>query len=433
MKKKAISVLLAGLMGLSLLAGCGGSNSGENSSSKADANTSAAGSEDNSKGEDITISLWTVFTGSDGDVLREIIDNYNETNQDGITVEIDIMDNDTLQSKLPSAVTSGTGPSFVLVGIEYIQEYAENGMIEPIDDFWEATGTNEDNYYENVVAKSYVDGTLYGVPMQYNLQYLYYNKDLFEEAGIDSAPSTFDELAEDARALTDKNAGRYGLAMPSDFGYYVQYLWGNGGDVIDTSTGEVLLDSQENIDTLTWLQELAGDVSPAGLTSADADTMFQAGQLAMLISGPWNINVLNGLGMNYGIAAMPAGSAGAYSAEGGCSYMVPKGTDEATKEAVYKFMAYWMSDDVLKEWSMRNGFPVWSYSLLEDADIKNNEILSSVSAASEIGRDWHLGYEYGSQIDAEVMIPMIENIFLGNDVTSEVESAATKLTDLVNQ
>lgn len=433
MKKKAISVLLAGLMGLSLLAGCGGSNSGENSSSKADANTSAAGSEDNSKGEDITISLWTVFTGSDGDVLREIIDNYNETNQDGITVEIDIMDNDTLQSKLPSAVTSGTGPSFVLVGIEYIQEYAENGMIEPIDDFWEATGTNEDNYYENVVAKSYVDGTLYGVPMQYNLQYLYYNKDLFEEAGIDSVPSTFDELAEDARALTDKNAGRYGLAMPSDFGYYVQYLWGNGGDVIDTSTGEVLLDSQENIDTLTWLQELAGDVSPAGLTSADADTMFQAGQLAMLISGPWNINVLNGLGMNYGIAAMPAGSAGAYSAEGGCSYMVPKGTDEATKEAVYKFMAYWMSDDVLKEWSMRNGFPVWSYSLLEDADIKNNEILSSVSAASEIGRDWHLGYEYGSQIDAEVMIPMIENIFLGNDVTSEVESAATKLTDLVNQ
>lgn len=420
-------------MGLSLLAGCGGSNSGENSSSKADANTSAAGSEDNSKGEDITISLWTVFTGSDGDVLREIIDNYNETNQDGITVEIDIMDNDTLQSKLPSAVTSGTGPSFVLVGIEYIQEYAENGMIEPIDDFWEATGTNEDNYYENVVAKSYVDGTLYGVPMQYNLQYLYYNKDLFEEAGIDSVPSTFDELAEDARALTDKNAGRYGLAMPSDFGYYVQYLWGNGGDVIDTSTGEVLLDSQENIDTLTWLQELAGDVSPAGLTSADADTMFQAGQLAMLISGPWNINVLNGLGMNYGIAAMPAGSAGAYSAEGGCSYMVPKGTDEATKEAVYKFMAYWMSDDVLKEWSMRNGFPVWSYSLLEDADIKNNEILSSVSAASEIGRDWHLGYEYGSQIDAEVMIPMIENIFLGNDVTSEVESAATKLTDLVNQ
>ena len=49
--------------------------------------------------------------------------------------------------------------------------------------------------------KSKVDGTLYGVPMQYNLQYLYYNKDLFEEAGLDpeQPPTTMEELAEDAR------------------------------------------------------------------------------------------------------------------------------------------------------------------------------------------------------------------------------------------
>lgn len=425
MKKRLLSILLAGATVMSLLAGCGSSNTDENTTTETD--------EDTTGSEDTTISLWTVFTGSDGDVLREIIDNYNETNEDGITVEIDIMDNDTLQSRLPSAVTTGTGPSFVLVGIEYIQEYAENQMIEPIDDFWEMTGTNEDNYYENVVTKSYVDGVLYGVPMQYNLQYLYYNRDMFEAAGIDSAPATFDELAETARTLTDADAGQYGLAMPNDFGYYVQYLWGNGGDVINTDTGEILLDSQENIDTLTWIQDLAADVSPSGLTSADADTMFQAGQLGMLISGPWNINVLNDLGMNYGIAAMPAGSDGAYSAEGGCSYMIPTGTDEATKEAVYKFMAYWLTDDVLKEWSMRNGFPVWSYSLLEDSDIADNDILSSVSAASEIGRDWHLGYEYGSQIDSEVMIPMMENILLGNDVASEVEDATERLTNIINQ
>ena len=79
--------------------------------------------------------------------------------------------------------------------------------------------------------------------------------------------------------------------------------------------------------------------------------------------------------------------------------MLTKGADEQTKEAVYKFMAYWLSDDVLKEWSNRNGFPVWSYSVLEDADIQNNEILSAVSKASEIGRDWHLGLECGSMID----------------------------------
>ena len=140
--------------------------------------------------------------------------------------------------------------------------------------------------------------------------------------------------------------------------------------------------------------------------------MFQSGQLAMYTSGPWNINGLTQLGLNYGITAIPGGSDGAYSPEGGCSYMLTKGADEQTKEAVYKFMAYWLSDDVLKEWSNRNGFPVWSYSVLEDADIQNNEILSAVSKASEIGRDWHLGLECGSMIDNDVMKPMMEKNFI---------------------
>ena len=149
--------------------------------------------------------MWAPFTGSDGDVLREIIDNYNETNTDNITVQIDIMDNDTLQTKFATAVSTGTGPSFVLVGIEYLHQYEENGLIEDISDFWDTMGIDKSNFYENVLAKSYIDDALYGVPMQYNVQYLYYNKDLFTEAGLDpeNPPTTLDELREAAIACTD--------------------------------------------------------------------------------------------------------------------------------------------------------------------------------------------------------------------------------------
>ena len=447
MKKRVVSVFLAGAMVATMFAGCGNSSSASTAatddaaaseSQAADNSTPDDGSSDDGDAESTddvtTISLWTVFTGSDGDVLKEIINDYNETNTDNVKVEIDIMDNDTLQSKLPTAIATGTGPSFVLFGIEYINEYVGNDCLEDISDFWEATGTNEDNYYENVVAKSYVDGKLYGVPMQYNLQYLYYNKDLFEAAGLDpdAPPTTFDELEECAKALTDTSTGQYGLGLPTDYGYYVQYLWGNGGDVVDTSTNENLLNSSENVATLEWLQDLyEAGVSPQGVTAAEADTMFQSGQLAMCMAGPWNINALNELGMNYGITAIPAGSDGAYAAEGGCSYMLPKGADDEIREAVYKFMAYWLTDDVLKEWSTRNGFPVWSYSLLEDEEIKSNEILSDVSAASTIGRDWHLGYTYGSQIDNDVMKPMIEQVLAGNDAATALEEASATLDTIL--
>ena len=360
MKKKTISLLMAASLAASSLAG-GIVSFAEES-------------------DPITLSVWAPFTGSDGDVLREIIDNYNETNTDNITVQIDIMDNATLQSKLPTAVSTGTGPSFVLVGIE-----------------------------------SYVGDTQYGVPMQYNLQYLYYNKDIFEAAGLDpeTPPTTLDELKEDAIACTDASKNQYGIGIPYDYASYCEYLWANGGDVISTDGKENLLNSQENIDTLTWLQDLAINegVSPEGLTAADADTMFQAGQLAMYTSGPWNINGLNQLGVNYGITAIPAGSAGAFSPEGGCSYM--------------------LSDATLKEWSNRNGFPVWSYSVLEDEDIKANEILSNVSKASEIGRDWHLNLTIGSQIDSDVMQPMMEKILAGEDVAENVKAASDILDGII--
>ena len=145
--KKISSILLTCAMVCSLFAGCTKQETKKDESTKTD---------------ETKLSLWTVFTGSDGDVLKEIINDYNETNEDGIKVEVDIMDNDTLQSKLPAAISTGTAPSFILVGIEYIQEYVNNESLEDISDFWETTNTNEDNYYENVVAKSYVGDKLYG-------------------------------------------------------------------------------------------------------------------------------------------------------------------------------------------------------------------------------------------------------------------------------
>ena len=420
---------------MSLFMGCGSTGTNEAAAS-ADSTSDAAVAEDTeaASSDPITISFWCNFTGSDGDVLREIVDNYNATNTDNIMVEIDIMDYGTLQSKLPTAISTGTGPSFILAGVELIKQYEENDMIEPIDDFWEVTGVDKSNFNENVLNKSYFDGTQYGVPMQYNLQYLYYNKDIFEAAGLDpeTPPTTMDELEEYAVACTDADNGIYGLGLPVNYGNYVEYLWANGGDVVSTDGTENYLNTQENIDTLTWIQGMLEEgVSPEALDAGEADTMFQAGRLAMYTSGPWNINGLNELGVNYGITAIPAGSEGAFSPEGGCSWMLTKGADDATKQAAYKFMAYWLSDDVLKEWSNRNGFPVWSDTVLADSEIQANEILTDVSEASTIGRDWHLTLDCGSQIDADVMQPMMEKILSGEDVATCVQEASDKLDEVL--
>lgn len=442
--KKVMAEVLAVMLAAVSVTGCGSSGQSETKGADTTAETEAAEAEtkedtdtaaaESGESEPVTLQFWNVFTGSDGDILRAIVDNYNETNTDNITIEMDIMPNDTLQQKLPAAIATQTAPDLVLFGVENLAPYVSNDSLEDISDFWDVTGVDKDNFLENVVELSYVDGKLYGTPMQYNVSYLYWNKDLFEAAGLDpeTPPATMDELAEYAQKLTDPSKNQFGLAMPSNT-TYMQFLWANGGDADDPETNKNLLDSEENLQTLTWMQDLAVNkkVTPANVTGSDADAMLQAGQVAMYMSGPWQINGLREQGINFGIAPCVAGSAGAFSPAGGCSYVIPKGTDAAKKQAAYKFMKYWLTDEILKEWSQKNGFPVWSKTLAQDPEIQNDEVLNSISKATEIGRAYNLGYSLASQIDNDVMIPMFENVLTGAKTPEEALKDASEAMDTV--
>lgn len=427
MRKKLLCALLGTAMCMSLLAGCG-KGAGEQQTAEPEASADTAGDnaeaadiaegsqDETASGEKVTLEFWNVFTGSDGDILRQIVDNYNKTNTDNIEIQMDIMPNDQLQQKLPAAIATGTAPDLVLFGVENIAPYVSNDSLEDISDFWETTGADKGNILENVLELSHVDGKLYGTPMQYNVSYLYWNKDLFSAAGLDpeKAPATMDELAEYAVKLTDPSKNQFGLALPTN-ATYMQFLWANGGDADDPASNTNLLDSEENLKTLEWLQDLTVNkkVSPENITGSEADTMLQAGQIGMYMSGPWQINGLREQGINFGIAPCVAGSAGAFSPAGGCSYVIPKGTEESQRLAAYKFMKYWLTDEILKEWSQKNGFPVWSKTLMEDPEIQSDEVLSSISKATEIGRSYNLGYSLASQIDNDVMIPMFEKVMTG--------------------
>lgn len=440
--KRLLSLALTAVMISMLLIGCSSKDTpGTTTEEKAteekvteEKATEEKVTEEKGTEEPITLHFWNVFTGSDGDILREIVDKYNNTNTDNIKIEMDIMPNDTLQQKLPAAIATNTAPELVLFGVENLAPYVSNDSLEDISDFWETTGVDKNNFLENVTELSYVDGKLYGTPMQYNVSYLYWNKDLFEAAGLDpnTPPTTLEELADYAVKLTDPSKNQYGLALPTN-ATYMQFLWANGGDADDPNTNTNLLNSEANLKTLEWLQDLAVNkkVTPLNITGADADTMLQAGQIAMYMSGPWQINGLRTQGINFGIAPCVAGSAGAYSPAGGCSYVIPKGTDAAKKEAAYKFMKYWLTDEILKEWSQRNGFPVWSKTLAEDEDIKNDEVLNSISVATEIGRAYNLGYSLASQIDNDVMIPMFEKVINGGATPADALAEAVAAMDKV--
>lgn len=387
-------------------------------------------------GNSTTITFWNGFTGPDGEILREIVNRFNQEQAGKINVEMDIMPWDVFFQKLPPAIATKTAPSFVLLDPVNIPQYVANDALQTMDDFWEVTGLKESAYVENVLELMKYNGSYYEMPMQSNLFYLYWNKDLFQAAGLDPErpPETMEELGDFAEKLTNPRLNQFGFGMPITGVYAVGFLWNNGGEIYDLEAGKSLLNSPQNIDTLKWMQDLAvrKRVTPRGATGPDLDNLLMSGQLAMYINGPWLINGLRNNDINFGIAAPPKGSVRQQVPSGGVGFAVPSGINAAEKKAVYEFIKYWMSPEILKEWSIRNGFPAWSYAVMDDPEIKTDPIQGTISPLGSLGRFHGHGFQHAPTLDNDILWPMLESILAGVEKPADaVKKASQKIDDLL--
>lgn len=424
-RKRLLALLLTGTMVLTM-AGCGGSPMASDEKES----DGKAGKDEN------TIQFWNSFTGTDGDVLREIVDKYNEENENGYKIEMDIMPTDSLEEKLPAAITTGTAPALVIKGNFDAATYGENGTFISLDDFFDETETDKSDFSDASLEALQYDGKQVMIPMQVHSTFLFWNKDLFEAAGLDpeTPPTTWDEVAADAAKITDSTKKIYGVGLPISGApcYFDAMFKSNGGDVVSEDGTASILDSEENAKTLQYIQDLANNgYTPKGSTGADTDNLMLAGQLGIYCSGPWLVSGLKENEINFGVTAMPAGTDGAKGVIEVQGFGVTSSASEQQKKIAYDFMAYWNTTEICKEWSLTNGYPPYLTSVAEDEEVQNDEIISALSSVSDFGYTFAPGVAAANQINADVLFPLIENVVAGNDVKTELTSASDKVNELL--
>lgn len=424
-RKRVIALTLAGLMVFGL-AGC---NKSSPIAPEGEKKTNSASGKK-------TIQFWNSFTGTDGDVLREIVAQYNEENENGYTIEMDIMPTDNLEEKLPAAIATGTAPALVIKGNFDTATYAENGTFVGLDDFFEATGTEKDDFSETSLAALQYEGKQMMIPMQVHSTYLFWNKDLFKDAGLDpeTAPATWDEVSEYAAKITDNSKKIYGVGLPVSGApcYFDAMFAANGGSVFSEDGKSSELDSEENLKTLQYIQDLAKKgYTPTGSTGADTDNLMLAGQLGIYMSGPWLINGLKENDIDYGVAAMPAGTAGAKGVVEVQGFGVTSSADDEAKEIAYDFIRYWNTTDVCKLWSLKNGYPPYLASVAEDEEVKKNETVSALSCIDDFGFNFAPGIKEVNQVNIDILFPLIENVIAQNDPQTELKSASDSINELL--
>ena len=182
MKKKLLSVLLAGTMLLSM-----GVNVLAEETAK-DSNVNEDGTVNNP--EDVKVDknklvMWSLFGGGDGEYMSKIIDDYNAGSPTKQVQPITLVWAD-YYTKLQTAVAADKGPDIGLSHASKLAELVDQGVVEPLDDYLDELGVDLSSMYsENSLDAVTFDGEIYAIPLDTHAEVFYYNTDILEKAGIE--------------------------------------------------------------------------------------------------------------------------------------------------------------------------------------------------------------------------------------------------------
>lgn len=343
--QKIAALVMAGIMSVGFVSGCGNSEGTAVSKDQAAASDTTQGETKTQGGEGASgkqkIELWHYFNETSQSSLNQVIEAYNSS-QDQYEVAATFISRNDLMKQYTLGAVSGELPDMGMVDNPDMASYISLGVFADITDYANQWGELS-KFYESPISTCYQDGKLYGLPSNTNSIAMYYNKTMFQDAGLTDAdvPTTWDELYEVSKKL--KKDDVYGFSMcakGSEEGTFNFIPWFSsaGASVSD-------LDSPEAIKTMQFLRKLIeeGLMSEEVVNWGQSDVMnaFIAEKVAIVQNGSWYIPQLDEANPNFewGVALLPKDQKTS-SCIGGENIGICTG---GNMEGAWDFLSYFMS------------------------------------------------------------------------------------------
>jgi ABC-type glycerol-3-phosphate transport system substrate-binding protein len=340
----------AGALAVGLLAAC---SSGDGSDSP-----TTGGTEPDAP-EEVTITVAGLLPGAEADAQKALDDRIAEFQDKYPNITVEAQEYQWLASTFTAQLAGGTLPTVFEIPVTDGKTLIENGQLADIDAAVRANLEYADDFNEAVVANAKgADGKFYAVPAKsFYAVALHYNRNLFEQAGLDpdSPPTSWDEVREYAKTIKEKT-GVYGygtMALDNAGGWQLTAAANSRGGVVETSNADgtytATLDDPAVKAHLEWLSALRWEddsIYPdTTLGWAEINQAFGGEQIAMYTSGS---DVYTALVENqaltadwgYGLTAMPASNGGG-ALGGGTLAAVKHDATDAEKDAAVKWIDWW--------------------------------------------------------------------------------------------
>ncbi|UTE77485.1 ABC transporter substrate-binding protein [Rossellomorea sp. KS-H15a] len=323
-KKKLLGVVLSAALAISSLAAC---SSGD----------SASGDEAN--GDSKKITFWTPFSGADGPRMKNIVKNYNES-QDEYQVDMQIVpQSDYYKTVDVSFSGQKNAPDLMIMHTDQLTNYVDKNLLKDLGETVAEAGIKPEEYSETAWKAGSIDGKQYSIPLDIHPLIMYYNKDLFKEAGLDpeKAPTNREEFLDYTKKLTDESKGQYGYVVPTLWPnqfIYPTIFFQNGGELI--ADGKPNYNSPAGVEALQFMTDLIHKykVSPQNVQQDGEVTLFLQGKNAIQFNGPWMMEQWDKAGINYGVAEVPQlGTEQQAVYANGHNFVIPASVDNKDKLA----------------------------------------------------------------------------------------------------
>ncbi len=333
MKKKILSLFLVAVMGVSALAGCGNvtttEEAGETSTDETAEDTTTT---ESLKGNgDATLNVFLYMQDHEKEAYKKVLESFVEDHSDEIKeVVFEVTTQDEYNTKMTANMTANDMPDVFYVGPSAVRSYVDNGYIMALDDYVDAAtiestwGTTQEIYRYD--GKEVGNGSLYALPKDLSCFAFAYNKDLFDEAGLEypdpENPYTYDEFLEVCKALTKDTDGdgeidQWGVANANQFGMS-PYLYSNGVSFLNEDMTKVnVADNAQLAEALTFYTDLTTKYSVTPTVEQDTALggyqRWLDGQIGFYGCGTWDIAAFmdeSTFPYNWDLCAWPVGPSG---------------------------------------------------------------------------------------------------------------------------
>lgn len=344
-RKRIMALLLTGIMASSIFAGCQSASEKDKESNK---EKTASNGE-----EQITLTFLRAGTSENVQrVYEELIEEYEKENPN-INIEYEQVGyGEELETKLNTMYASGMAPDIVRAPISTIAERASRGQYANLDSYiekWE----EKDNILPAAYEVASYEGNRYGIAVNIESNFLFYRKDMFEEAGLDPeiTPTTWEELLEYAEKLTVRDGDsvtRAGISIPTSAGHstFIPFARQNGAELVDIEKNIPTFNDEKSIEALDYLSQFSKENLLIPYINNKDDDPFDTGKAAMRYG---NINAyvalqekgvewLENVGFAKGVGKEKI------SSFGGCQIMFMS-EEGQHKEEAWKFIQYLFKDE----------------------------------------------------------------------------------------